>query len=40
MLPVRDPDPGQYQWVTVTALTDGGLSWDYKTTQQEDASGG
>ncbi|MCB1056866.1 MAG: hypothetical protein KDD11_15305 [Acidobacteria bacterium] len=40
MIPVRYPDPGQYQWVTVTALTNGGLSWDYKTTQQEDASGG
>lgn len=40
MIPVRYPSQGEYQWVTVTAETNGGLSWSFSRTPQDDAAGG
>jgi hypothetical protein len=29
------PEPGQYRWINVTALPNGGLTWGFETTDQD-----
>lgn len=35
VIPVRYPNQGEYQWVTLTSETNGGLSWNFSRSLQE-----